>query len=118
MAALPERSSSSWRRWFPGKGRSATGRGKLKGQEWRGVQNSAVGPSAVSAGPKDATQTSNTAIDVSQPATGGEPISFPLQAPAATSTSSSPLPAARASISGDVATSADAHRSASPPERL
>lgn len=94
------------------------GSGKLKGQDCPGVQDGAVGPSAVSAASKDATQTSNTTIDVSQPATRREPISFPLQAPAATSTSSSPLPAARAAISGDVATSADTHRTASPPERL
>jgi hypothetical protein len=93
MAAMPERSSSSWRRWFSRKGRSATGREKLKGQNCPAVQSGAVGPSVVSAASKDATQTS-------------------------TSASSSPLPAARATTSGDVATSADAHRTASPPERL
>jgi N-terminal domain of NWD NACHT-NTPase len=118
MVAIPERSSSPWRRWFSRNGRSATGREKLEGQDCPGVQDGAVGPSAVSAASKDATQISNTTIDVSQPATRCEPISFPLQAPAATSTSSSPLPAARAAISGDVATSTDTHRTASPPERL
>ena len=82
------------------------------------MQDGAVGPSAVSAASKDATQTSNTTINVSQPATQHEPISFPLQAPAATSTSSSPLPAAQATTFGGVATSADAHCTASPPEQL
>ena len=109
---MPERSLSCWRRWFSRKGRSATGREKPKGQNRPAVQSS------VSAASKDATQTSTTTIDVSQSATRLEPISSPRQAPAATSTSSSPLPAAQATTSGDVATSVDTHRTASPPERL
>jgi hypothetical protein len=108
MAVMPERSLCSW---FSRKGRGATGRKYLKGQDCSGVQNSAVGPSVVSAA-------SNTTIDGSQPATRCEPISFPRQPPPTTSTSSSPLPAARATTSGDVTTSADAYRIASPPERL
>jgi hypothetical protein len=118
MAAMPERSSSSWRRLFSRKGSSATRREKLKGPNCPAVQGGAAGPSVVSAVSKDAIQTSTTNIDVSRPATRLEPISSPQQAPTATSASSSPLAAARATTSGDVATSADAHRTASPPERL
>lgn len=82
------------------------------------MQNNVVGQSAVSPASKDATHTSNTTIDSSLPATRREPVSFPLQTPPATSTSLLPPLGARSTTSSDVVTSADAHRTAGPPERL
>jgi N-terminal domain of NWD NACHT-NTPase len=118
VAAMPERSSSFWRRLFSGKGRSATGQENSKKQNRPTVQSSVVSPSHVSATSKDATQTSTTTTDVSQPANQLEPLSSVRQAPATTSTSSLPLPVAQGAISSDVATSADVHRTATPPELL
>jgi N-terminal domain of NWD NACHT-NTPase len=116
---MPERSLSSWRRLFSGKGHSATGQENPKRQNRSTVQSSVVSPSALSATSKDATQTSTTTIDASQPANQLEPISSGRQPPATTSTSFSlPLPTARRTTSDDVTTSADVHRTASPPERL
>ncbi|KAH0553451.1 hypothetical protein GP486_006481, partial [Trichoglossum hirsutum] len=115
---MPERASPSWQRWFSRKGRSTTGRENLKGKNCPAVQSGAVDRSVVSAASKDATQTSTTTIDVSRPPTRLEPISPPRKAPAAASAFSSPPLAAQVTTFGDVTTSTDAYRTASPPERL
>jgi hypothetical protein len=114
---MAEKPSSSWRKLFSRRDRSATGRENPKEQISIAVQNSAVSSSAQPAASNDAAQASTANTPVYQPDVRLKPIES-HGVHSATSASSSPPPANGSITSGEKATTANAHPAASLPERL